>query len=162
MTELVDKNEVLKIWRGYWEGTMFNSAADAEFALEQLEAIETQTADHQPTFEVGEYYQTTRKGRPYIFRVSKDFGKNLPVKCLAMDSGWFSSDCWTLRKMEPCEPATVEQIATFKRAEIKNDIDFIIKDGDGDWIEIVENIEDYFQTAEELREVRNVESNKSS
>lgn len=120
-------------------------------------------SSHQPMFAVGEYYSFTTYRKDYdadttfIFKtletknsgirvIEYDFhGKELGEYVYDIDSDF----------LKEAKPATAEQIADFKKAKIKNDIDFIIKDGDGDWIEIVENIQDYLQTAEELQEVEN-------
>ncbi|WP_375179885.1 hypothetical protein [Enterococcus rotai] len=103
--------------------------------------------DHQTTFAVGEYYADD----VFIYKIRRVNPNSLKVDYLNKQTGDFVADeHWSLWIPTP-KPATAEQIAMFKLAEIKSDIGLIIKNGNADWIEIVEDIEEYL--AEELQEV---------
>lgn len=62
------------------------------------------------------------------------------------------------------EPAAAEQTAMFQLAEIKNDVDLIIKNGDSDWIEIVEDIQEYLadELCDEVQKNNNIQGAQRS
>ncbi|MGX7245252.1 hypothetical protein ACWOC1_10385 [Enterococcus quebecensis] len=133
---------------GYFNKSWGN---DGKLIVDELEQHfnEIIGENHQLTFEVGEYYVVSGSLIANVLD-THDSGCTVriydPSNSKFWDSPMFYESVWGQTR----KPATAEQIATFKMAEIKNDIEIIIKNGDKDWIEIVEDIEGYL--AEELQE----------
>lgn len=124
---------------------------DLQVAFEKASEILKLTDHDTPLFAVGEYYVDEEAN--FIFKVLEI--NDGTIKVLELDTwfyklkeGAFNLDSTFAKE---AKPANAEQIAAFKCAEIKREIGLIIKKGDADWIEIVEDIEEYL--AEEMQEV---------
>jgi ABC-type xylose transport system substrate-binding protein len=97
--------------------------------------------DTTPPFAVGEYYFDKDVER--IVKIENHETGFTEIEFL-LDGKLLRSVLYNLEDyFEKWQPATAEQIAEFKLAEIKNDVDIIIKNGDADWIGIVEDIKEY-------------------
>lgn len=121
------------------------------------EILKLTESDHQPAFAVGEYYVILN----VIYKVTEIVGDTVKILSLHPATGELCKEDFKLSTAteHTDKPATVEQIEMFKLAEIKSDIGLIIKNGDADWIEIVEDIEEYL--AEELQEVADGKNRKN-
>jgi hypothetical protein len=123
-------------------------ADDLQVAFDKASEILKLTDQNNPPFAVGEY----RAYKDRIYKITEDH--ETYICCIELVDGVLINDNGSYKTGEfyhGSTPATAEQIEMFKIAEIKSDIGLIINNGDFDWSEIVEDIEEYLD--EELQEV---------
>ncbi len=95
-----------------------NTDDDQEQYSKLMEIIEL--TDDTPPFAVGEYYFAKYNNVQRIYRIEKynvPDGRSIAIKAYAAETGELITFNWGIDQMIDDKPATVEQIATFKRAE---------------------------------------------
>lgn len=133
-------------------GTNVNKTRmDAYFELHALNDVigrlNISKKEHQLIFAVGEYYSFADLRKTEIFKVRSILSGKMKVESYRTNIDIFTEYETYITghaiAVTHSKRAAVQQIAVFKLAEIKSVIGLITKNGDGDWIEIVEDIEEY-------------------